>query len=113
MKDRRRSEDAVPMFKRRPVTSHSHQHRQADNNVQHKQESNDGVHEQDADTNNDDKEKQSPTVDKSHVTVSRNREIKNDGHRDSKRQKTVIHSHTSFQAAIGVSKCWVMSTVVN
>ena len=39
--------------------------------MQHKRESNDGVHEQDANMHNDDKEKQSPTEEESHVTVSR------------------------------------------
>ena len=53
--------------------------------MQHRQESNDGAHKQDADMN-DDKEKQSPTEEKSHVSVSRNTETQDDEDRDSKRQ---------------------------
>ena len=45
------------------------------------QESNVDVHEQDSDMNNDGKEKQSPTGDKSHVAVSRNRVTEDDGDR--------------------------------
>ena len=71
--------------------------------MQHRQESNGGVHEQDADMNNDDKEKRSPTEEKSHVTVSRNRETEDDADRDS---KTSIATHHSKPQHAGVSKFW-------
>ena len=101
---RRRSQDTVPTHQTQVIISRHHHHNlqavghTADGNVQHRQESNDGVHKQDADMNNDDKEKQSPTEDKSHVTVSRNRETQDDEDRDSRRANTIIRSHTSFHA---------------
>ena len=45
------------------------------------------VHEQDADMNDDDKVKQSPTEEKSHVTVNRSGESADDANIDSKRQR--------------------------
>ena len=60
------------------TSSSSSEANRADSNVQHRQERNDGVHKQDADMNNDDKAKQSPTEEKCHVIVSRNRETQDD-----------------------------------
>ena len=68
--------------------------------MEHRQESNDGVHEQDADMNNDDKEKQSLTGGKSHVTVSKNRETEDDADRSS------IATHHSKPQHAKVSKFW-------
>ena len=77
----------------------------ADDNVQRKQESNDDAHEQDADMINDDKEKQSPTEDKGHVTVSKNTEAEDDGDRDSKRPRlSFTATHHSKPQHAGVSK---------
>ena len=85
----RRSTDAQETTSNQPLSSSSSNSgaNRADSKVQHRQESNDGVHEHDADMNNDDKEQQSPTEDKSHVTVSRNSETEDDADRDSKRQR--------------------------
>ena len=75
--------------------------------MQHRQESSDGVHEQNADVNNDDKEKQSPAEEKSHVTASRNRETEDDADRDSKRQRlSTMATHHSKPQHAGVSKFW-------
>ena len=91
MKERRsarRRTDAQETTSNPPssLSSSSSRANRADDNVQQRQESNVGVHEQDADVNNDDKEKQSTAEDKSHV-------------QGEQETKTVIHSHTSFQAA--------------
>ena len=50
--------------------------------MQHRQESNHGVHEQDPEMMNNDDKKQSPTEEKSHVTVRSNRETEDDADRD-------------------------------
>ena len=101
----RRSTDAQETTCNQPLSSSSSSGaNRVDNNVQHKQESTDGVHEQDADMNNDDKEKLSPTEEKSHVTVSRNRETEDDD-RDSKRQRlSSMATHHFKPQHAGVSK---------
>ena len=104
----RRSTDAQETTSNQPSSSSSSNGtNRADNNVEHKQESNGGVHEQDAAMNNDDKEKQSRTEDKSHVTVSRHRETQDDGDRDSERQRLSCEAtHQSKPRHAGVLKCW-------
>ena len=109
-KEGRRSQDAAPMLKETPsnlpsASSSSSGASRADGNVQHRQESNDGVREQDADVNTDDKEEQSPTEEKSHVNVIRNRETGDDADRDSKRQRlSSIATHPSEPQHARVSK---------
>ena len=78
--------------------------------MQHRQEGNDGVHQQNADQ----KDKQFPTEEKSHVTVSRTRETEDDADRDSKRQRlSSIATHHSKPQHARVSNFGIMSTVVN
>ena len=75
--------------------------------MQHIQESNDGVHKQDADMNNDDKDKQSPSEDQGHVTVSKNRGRDDEGDRDSKRRRLSSKAtHHSKPQHAGVLKIW-------
>ena len=105
----RRSTDAQETTSDQPLSpaSSSSGASRADSNVQRRQESNDGVHEQDADMNNDDKEKQTPTEERSHVTVSRNGETEDDADRDSKRHRlsSIVTHHSKPQHA-GVLKLW-------
>ena len=95
MKERRGSHDAVPILKRRPVISHHHH--AVGQTEQTEMCSTGRKTEQDIDMNNDDKEKQSPTPEKSHVTVSRN----------SKRQRlSSIATHRSKPQHARVSTFW-------